>query len=201
MAFSKRLLIWDSFCSHITEEAKEHIKQTNTIMGVIPGGCTKLLQLADVSWNTLFKAVYRELYEKWLQEPACATDLTPAGNPRAPSRLAMVNWVKEAWQLFSTDIIVHSCEACGITSDDPDCIHCMKESVIAEVRKKPSRTWMRACSMWIPTAMTATRMPTRTPTRMPTRTVIVMTMRKLTFCGILIPFCIAHKTLYHTYLL
>ena len=64
MAFSKRLLIWNSFCSHITEEAKEHIKQTNTIMGVIPGGCTKLLQLADVSWNTLFKAVYRELYEK-----------------------------------------------------------------------------------------------------------------------------------------
>ena len=78
MAFSKHLLIWDSFRSHITEEAKEHIKQTNTIMGVIPGGCTKLLQPADVSWNAPFKVVYRELYEKWLQEPAHATDLTPS---------------------------------------------------------------------------------------------------------------------------
>ena len=54
-----------------TKEAKEHIKNMNTIMGVIPGGCTKLLQLADVSWNASFKGLYRELCEKWLQEPAC----------------------------------------------------------------------------------------------------------------------------------
>ena len=49
MAFGKRMLVWDSFRSHLTEQAKDRLKKTNTIMGVIPGGCTKLLQPADVS--------------------------------------------------------------------------------------------------------------------------------------------------------
>ena len=31
---------------------------------------------------------------------------------------------------------MRSCEACGITSDDPDCIHCTKESVIAEAAQE-----------------------------------------------------------------
>lgn len=135
MAFSKRMLIWDSFRSHITDEAKHAVRQTNSIMGVIPGGCTKLLQPADVSWNAPFKASYRVLYENWLQDPARATDLTPAGNPRAPSRLDMVNWVKEAWRQLSPDIIVRSFEACGITTNDPDRIHCTKDGGIADAAR------------------------------------------------------------------
>ena len=135
MAFTKRMLIWDSFRNHITDESKERLKETNTIMGVIPGGCTKLLQPADVSWNAPFKAAYTVLYEQWLQQPARATDLTPAGNPRAPSRLTMVNWVKEAWKQLSPDVIVRSFEACGITSADPDRIHCTKVGGIAEAAR------------------------------------------------------------------
>ena len=136
MAFGKRMLVWDSFRSHLTEQAKDSLKKTNTIMGVIPGGCTKLLQPADVSWNAPFKAVYTELYEEWLQDPARATDLTPANNPRAPSRLTMVNWVKESWRRLSTDVIIRSFEACGITSNDPNLIHCTKVGGVAEAARE-----------------------------------------------------------------
>ena len=126
IASSRRFLIWDSFRTHITDGAKQHVKETTTVMGVIPGGCTKLLQPADVSWNAPFKEHYREMYEKWLQEPVRAADVTSAGNLRAPSRLDMVNWVIEAWKQLSVEVIVRSFESCGITSDDPDRIRCTK---------------------------------------------------------------------------
>ena len=48
----------------------------------------------------------------------------------------MVNWVKEAWQQLSTDVIVRFFEACGITSNDPDHIHCTKEGGIAEAARE-----------------------------------------------------------------
>ena len=132
LSFGKRMLVWDSFRSHITEEAKKATKQTNTVMSVIPGGCTKFCQPADVSWNAPFKAVYRELYEKWLHHPERANNTTAAGNPRAPSPFQMVTWVKDAWQRLAPEVIIRSFEACGITTSDPDKIHCTKEGGIAE---------------------------------------------------------------------
>ena len=75
------------------------------------------------------------VYEKWLQEPARATDLTPAGNSCAPSQLDMVNWVKESLQWLSSDVIVRSFVACGITTNDPDWIHCTKDGGIADAAR------------------------------------------------------------------
>lgn len=66
LAFSRRFLVWDSFRCHASEKTKEAVKKTRTMMGVIPGGCTKLLQPADVSWNSPFKTAYRAAYDRWL---------------------------------------------------------------------------------------------------------------------------------------
>ena len=77
-------------------------------------------------------SLQRAVREVALQELDSITDLTPAGTLRAPLQLIMVDWVKEAWQQLSTSVIVRCFEACSITSDDPDRIHCTKEGRIAE---------------------------------------------------------------------
>ena len=54
--------------------------------------------------------------------------MTAAGNPRAPSKALMVQWVVEA---FSTEVIIRSFAACGITTSNPNDIHCLGASGIA----------------------------------------------------------------------
>ena len=43
---------------------KEEIKKRKTTMGVIPGGCRKVLQPLDESINKPFKGFFRELYDE-----------------------------------------------------------------------------------------------------------------------------------------
>ena len=46
----------DSFKSHVRASIRESVRSHyNTHMVVIPGGCTGVLQPADVSWNKPFK--------------------------------------------------------------------------------------------------------------------------------------------------
>ena len=61
--------------------------------------------------------------------------MTPSGNPCAPSKSMMVEWVKAAWETLSPDIIIHSFAACGITTAQPDMIHCIKENIAPEARQ------------------------------------------------------------------
>ena len=70
-----------------------------------------------------------------MQDEERETDKTPAGNPRAPSKLQLVQWVKAAWNFVSTDVIRHSFDVCGITSSDLDVIHCTKPGGIAEAAR------------------------------------------------------------------
>ena len=90
LSFRNRLLVWDSYRCHLTVEARQTLKNVKTTMACIPGGCTKQVQTADVSWNQPFKAAYRERYERWLQTERREDDVTPSGNPRAPSKSMMV---------------------------------------------------------------------------------------------------------------
>ena len=69
LAFNERFLVWDSFRCHINEKIKETLKRMSTVMGVIPGGCTKFLQPLDVSIkNKPFKTIFRELYDEWYRK-------------------------------------------------------------------------------------------------------------------------------------
>src|SRR6266704_1968994 len=61
-----RLLVWDSFKSHISVAVKGELKKKRLDVAVVPVGCTKYVQPADVSWNKPFKSHIRELYTKWL---------------------------------------------------------------------------------------------------------------------------------------
>ena len=50
LAFSRRLLVWDSFQCHKTSAVKKRLSTVRTDTVIIPGGCTGLLQAPDVSW-------------------------------------------------------------------------------------------------------------------------------------------------------
>ena len=67
----RKLLVWDAFRAHRTEAVKELLSRrsefgVNSDTAVIPGGCTSILQPADVSWNRPFKSYIQEKWDSWM---------------------------------------------------------------------------------------------------------------------------------------
>ena len=83
----KNLLVCDAFRAHRTETVKELLSRcsefgVNGNMAVIPGGCTSILQLADVSWNKPFKLYIQEKWDSWMVDGQHT--YTAAGRMRKP---------------------------------------------------------------------------------------------------------------------
>lgn len=127
--FGRRLLVWDAYKCHTVEDIATHIiRQTNTDVCLIPGGLTKLVQPADVSWNKAFKTAYKAKYSEWMASGQ--KSYTAAGNMRAPNKAQCLKWVKECWSSLSSELIQKSFRSCGISvnvdgSEDVE-IHCLK---------------------------------------------------------------------------
>jgi len=98
-------------------------------MAVIPGGTTKYIQAPDLSWNRPFKQSIQEQHTEWISEEANMSR-TPAGNLRAAPRSLVVQWIKNAWNSLSKELIINSFKSCGLTTnvngEEDDQIHCMK---------------------------------------------------------------------------
>ena len=60
--FQKRLLAWDSFEVHITNEVKRKLTTSKTGSLIVPGGCTKYIQAPDLVWNKPFQAKIQEFH-------------------------------------------------------------------------------------------------------------------------------------------
>ena len=85
--------------------------RTNSLLSIIPGGLTKQLQPADISWNKPFKS-YRKLYDEWMATGE--KSFTLAGNMHPPPKPTGVQWVKTAWDAVSADIRKYF-RVCGIS--------------------------------------------------------------------------------------
>ena len=109
--------MWDSFKCHISDEIKEAVRQKKTVMGVIPGGCTKYLQPLDVSINKPFKAAFRELYDEKFRKGEF--EYTKGGMQKPLNHVLQVQWVVEAWKKIDKEIVRKSFDTCGITTSDP----------------------------------------------------------------------------------
>lgn len=108
----RHFLVWDAFRAHLTPSVKESVRMKyNSDLCVIPGGCTSKLQPADVSWKQPFKSHITEMYDEWL-----FNEKTKGGNRRAPSKIVMLKWIKQAWDAISPDIIRKSFKKCGISN-------------------------------------------------------------------------------------
>ena len=126
---------------HMTEQVRTHVeKHTKSDINIIPGGLTKELQPADVSWNEVFKTTYRQLYNDWMATGG--RFFTAAGNMRAPDKLLCLQWVKKAWESVATEVIINSFKLCGISvetdSMEDGLVHCIKPGrVAADAAQRP----------------------------------------------------------------
>ncbi len=95
----------------------------------MPGGCTKFVQAPDVCWNKPFKAKITEYYEDWLLSGE--KSYTPAGNMHAVSVDIYLEWVLNAWESISKELIQNSFKVCGISNavdgSEDDLVHCFKD--------------------------------------------------------------------------
>ena len=117
----------------MTDKVRTHARSLKCDVAIIPGGLTNQLQPADVSWNKPFKMAYRELYNEWMA--TAEKSFTPAGNMRAPEKKLCLEWVKIAWSKVTTDVVIKSFKACGISNNtdgsEDDMIHCLKPGEVA----------------------------------------------------------------------
>ena len=124
-SFAKRMLVWDSFKCHISEDMKKQLQRYNTVMSVILGGCTKYLQPLDVCINKPFKQYFRELYNEWFSKKEF--EYTSGGKIKTPSHLKQITWVVQAWGKVSKEVIINSFDVCGITTDNVAKIPCLRK--------------------------------------------------------------------------
>ena len=82
-------------------------------MCLIPGGLTKLVHPADVSWNKAFKTAYKDKYSKWMASGQKC--YTVANNMRASNKAQCLKWVNECWSSLSTELIQKYFYSCGIS--------------------------------------------------------------------------------------
>lgn len=129
LAFGRQMIVWDSFRCHVSEATKTILRSRKILNVIIPGGCTRYVQVADVSLNKPVKERIRQRYHRWM-----ASDdhtFTAQGNMRAPSKEQLVQWVVEAWEEIPQDLILRAMKASGITNaedgSEDHMIHCFKE--------------------------------------------------------------------------
>ena len=68
LAVGKRLLVWDYFKCHLSEETKAVLAELKVHIAVVPAGCTKYVQAPDVSWIQPFKAAITRFLEDWMAD-------------------------------------------------------------------------------------------------------------------------------------
>uniref|UniRef100_A0A4D5RYT6 Putative pogo family transposase n=1 Tax=Ixodes scapularis TaxID=6945 RepID=A0A4D5RYT6_IXOSC len=108
----RRLLVLDQAPIHKTEAAREALDGKETDVVFIPGGCTSILQPADVCWMKPFKDALRNRWSSFLREGA----VTAKGNLKKPSRQDVVSFVSEAWASLSEEAVLTSFKRCGIST-------------------------------------------------------------------------------------
>ena len=148
---SDSLLVWDSFCSHITEAVIKELHKHNVRPEVIPGGCTSKAQPLDVSLNKPFKGVLRTC---WVEYIANQVDSSSADQriKTAPKQVVM-DWIVRAWNYLrmQQDMICKTFLVTGITNaldfSQDDIYHQMLPLLLLDLNWKSMLTlltrWMR----------------------------------------------------------
>lgn len=52
--FGKRLLVWDAFRCHLSTATKEELKKLKIYTAIVPGGCTKYVQVCFITQRSYF---------------------------------------------------------------------------------------------------------------------------------------------------
>ena len=79
----------------MTESVRKDLKEMNVDSVIIPGGCTKYVQVPGACWNKPFKVRMIVLYDQWLSEGI--HQFTKGGNKKPLSRKIIIKWVLDVW--------------------------------------------------------------------------------------------------------
>ena len=63
LSFRTRLLVWDAYRCHTTEATRAEILRLRIDTSLVPGGCTKFIQVAGLVWSASFKTQMYKLYD------------------------------------------------------------------------------------------------------------------------------------------
>ena len=128
-SFHKRLLAWDSYEAHLTDDVNKSLTKPKIESVIILGGCTKYIQAPDVVWNKPFKGKIQEFYDNWLADGK--HEYTNAGNMKPVPRRLLVEWVIKSWKAISNETVPQSMKSCGLAlavdGTEDDLISCFKE--------------------------------------------------------------------------
>ncbi|KAG0443324.1 hypothetical protein HPB47_015047 [Ixodes persulcatus] len=108
---ARRLLVIDQAPIHKTKAVVDAAEAAATDIAYIPGGCTGILQPADVYWNKSFKSSLRSSWAEFMRKG----EKTAKGNLKKPSRQDVLNFVSAAWAAVPEEIITRSFKGCGIS--------------------------------------------------------------------------------------
>ena len=110
------VLVMDRHASRTQEATPTRLAtQHNTNVCFVPGGMTPLLQPCDVTWNKLFKANVRRLWEDWLENGE--QEFTRSGRRRRTGYDLVAQWVAKAWRDILQEMIFSSFTKCDISAD------------------------------------------------------------------------------------
>jgi hypothetical protein len=110
-----KCLVWDSCRAHIAKKVKEHCRQRNIEMIVIPGGLTPYLQAGDIGIYREFKDRLSDLINQWKNSDG--VEYTRGGNPKPPADHIVQTWVRDAWNGISIENIRKSVLSAGFNND------------------------------------------------------------------------------------
>jgi len=109
---STSMLVCDSMRAHLTEAVKSLVRRANTVLTVIPGGLTKILQPLDISVNRSLKAKLRKTWEEWMISGDHT--FTRTGRQRRVDYVTIIEWILEAWNTIPTSTIINGFIKAGI---------------------------------------------------------------------------------------
>ena len=96
---------------HLCDRLKRQLNAGNTHQAVIPGGCTSLLQLLDLSLNKPFKGNIRQMWNEWMESGT--KEYTKGGAMKRPALSLVAEWVVKAWEAVPEEMVRKSLRKCG----------------------------------------------------------------------------------------
>ena len=111
-SFRKRLLAWDSYEDHPTDNVKKALTKSKIETVILAGGCTKYIHAPDVVWNKPFKGRIKEFCDDWLANGK--HKYTDAGNIKPVPMRLVVEWVIKYWLNISNETLTKSMKWCDL---------------------------------------------------------------------------------------
>ena len=109
IAFSRRLQAWDAFCAHKTSKVKSTLRKMQTDVALIPAAdAPASFKLHTSRGISPLRQRMCQCTKHWVSTAGCLdSNRTEAGNPCAPSKLLLCQWVVKDWNTLARDLIIN----------------------------------------------------------------------------------------------